>query len=505
MESLNDTQWDVVISGTGLPQSLLALALSRSGKKILHVDRNDYYGGDEAALSLSEADEWAKKHASEPTDTTSTFSHASIAQAPTDGEPGKGKLGHSRGYSLALAPQLLHSKSSLLPALVSSKTNDQLEFQAVGSWFLVNTPPDGSASQAKLTRVPGGREDVFQDATLDLKAKRSLMKFLRFVVNYEEQGDTWEEYRDKPFSSLLEDKFGLVPASHPPILALALSTKSSTDTPSKFAVPRVAKYLTSIGVFGPGFGAVLPKWGGLAEIGQVACRACAVGGGVYVLGKGISEVQQNDDSDMKIYLTDGEVVSSKWLAGVPQDLTHSLSAIQSPEPDVWMTKSISIVSSPLASLFPPTSEGGVTPAGAVIVVQPVDTAEPPVHVFAHSSESGECPKDQCILYASSARADAQGFGVLNHAVEALLQSVGESTEPQVLWSMHYRQRYTSTHDAPSTSDSVITLQSLSPDLAFDDGTLGNVRLAWQRITDGDQEAFLKFEAREGTMEDDELT
>lgn len=25
MESLNDTQWDIVISGTGLPQSLLAL------------------------------------------------------------------------------------------------------------------------------------------------------------------------------------------------------------------------------------------------------------------------------------------------------------------------------------------------------------------------------------------------------------------------------------------------------------------------------------------------
>lgn len=25
MESLNDTHWDVVISGTGLPQSLLAL------------------------------------------------------------------------------------------------------------------------------------------------------------------------------------------------------------------------------------------------------------------------------------------------------------------------------------------------------------------------------------------------------------------------------------------------------------------------------------------------
>lgn len=33
-------------------------ALSRSDKKIIHVDRNPYYGGAEAAFSLQEAQEW---------------------------------------------------------------------------------------------------------------------------------------------------------------------------------------------------------------------------------------------------------------------------------------------------------------------------------------------------------------------------------------------------------------------------------------------------------------
>lgn len=77
MESLEETQWDVTISGTGVAQSLLALyvlfdpprctllivinrALSRSGKKVLHVDKNPYYGGSEAALSLDEAEGWAQ-------------------------------------------------------------------------------------------------------------------------------------------------------------------------------------------------------------------------------------------------------------------------------------------------------------------------------------------------------------------------------------------------------------------------------------------------------------
>jgi RAB protein geranylgeranyltransferase component A len=35
--------------------------LSRSDKKILHIDKNDYYGGAEAAFSLQEAEEWAQR------------------------------------------------------------------------------------------------------------------------------------------------------------------------------------------------------------------------------------------------------------------------------------------------------------------------------------------------------------------------------------------------------------------------------------------------------------
>ena len=35
-------------------------ALSRTGKKVLHIDKNDYYGGSEAALSLQEAKTWAE-------------------------------------------------------------------------------------------------------------------------------------------------------------------------------------------------------------------------------------------------------------------------------------------------------------------------------------------------------------------------------------------------------------------------------------------------------------
>ena len=44
-----EAQYDVVLCGTGLVQSILSAALSKSGKKVLHLDKNDFYGGDHHA------------------------------------------------------------------------------------------------------------------------------------------------------------------------------------------------------------------------------------------------------------------------------------------------------------------------------------------------------------------------------------------------------------------------------------------------------------------------
>jgi RAB protein geranylgeranyltransferase component A len=41
-----EAHYDVVLSGTGLAQSVLSAALSKSGRRVLHLDRHDYYGGD---------------------------------------------------------------------------------------------------------------------------------------------------------------------------------------------------------------------------------------------------------------------------------------------------------------------------------------------------------------------------------------------------------------------------------------------------------------------------
>ena len=42
---MQDEEYDVIILGTGLKECVLSGVLSKEGKKVLHMDRNDYYGG----------------------------------------------------------------------------------------------------------------------------------------------------------------------------------------------------------------------------------------------------------------------------------------------------------------------------------------------------------------------------------------------------------------------------------------------------------------------------
>jgi len=49
-----EDEYDAVVLGTGLTECILSGLLSVSGKKVLHIDRHDYYGGDCASLNLDQ-------------------------------------------------------------------------------------------------------------------------------------------------------------------------------------------------------------------------------------------------------------------------------------------------------------------------------------------------------------------------------------------------------------------------------------------------------------------
>ena len=363
------------------------------------MDKNEYYGGFDAALSLREAAEWAKSV--NDSDQRAKFQKALIKLPKDESEDQPSKiLEQSRKYTLSLSPQLIYAQSKLLPALVSSRVHTQLEFEAVGSWWVHR--------ENRLQRIPSGREDVFADDSLSRRDKIALMKFLRSVVKEQESEDaaeTIERDQDedsRSLTSILESDFKVSSALHQPLLALSLSPLSSQSTKSSYALPRVKRHLTSIGAFGPGFGAVIPKYGGNAEIAQVGCRAGAVGGGVYVLGADVVGHEPADDQDyVKISLSNTETITTKYVVGSTETLSKiDWTKEEDSDPSVKLARTmryIGIVSASLSQLFPQTSENGPIPAGAVVMVDDATEAgeEVPIYLQVHSEDTRECPNAQC--------------------------------------------------------------------------------------------------------------
>eukprot|EP00937_MAST-01D_sp_MAST-1D-sp2_P000562 g562.t1 len=63
--------FDVIVLGTGITESILAGALCRVGRNVLHLDENGHYGADFATFTLREAIEWGKCQRADPAGTPS--------------------------------------------------------------------------------------------------------------------------------------------------------------------------------------------------------------------------------------------------------------------------------------------------------------------------------------------------------------------------------------------------------------------------------------------------
>jgi Rab GDP dissociation inhibitor len=95
-----DQEYDVCVLGTGLTECVLSGLLSVEGLKVLHMDRNDYYGGDCASLNLEQLYKFMKEET-----------------APD------AKLGRSRDYNVDLIPKFLMANGNYYSPLSSTPIN----------------------------------------------------------------------------------------------------------------------------------------------------------------------------------------------------------------------------------------------------------------------------------------------------------------------------------------------------------------------------------------------
>ncbi|KAG5338193.1 hypothetical protein C0989_008010 [Termitomyces sp. Mn162] len=180
-----DGNFDVVIIGTGLAESIAAAALSKTGFKVAHIDENSYYGGNEASISLDELVQWVDTVASSQNPKYTSVSRS--ARIPSQ----------TRQYSICLSPSIITSIGPVISSLISSGV------AKYGGFRLLERV--GVYKSGTIKGVPGSKEDVFKDKHISLIDKRRLMRFLKFAAGEFENEKELEGTDNMSFADLLSN------------------------------------------------------------------------------------------------------------------------------------------------------------------------------------------------------------------------------------------------------------------------------------------------------------
>ncbi|KAL1702914.1 GDP dissociation inhibitor-domain-containing protein [Schizophyllum commune] len=324
-----DSHFDVAIVGTDLAHAVAAAALAKAGLRVVHVDKNAYYGAHDASLAADELG----------------------ADIP-----------HPRRYNIGLAPGLVPAHGPLIDALVASGVARYLDFRLIDRIAL--------ADQDAIHPVPTDKAAIFA-ADIPLLHKRRLMSFLRQQA----------EASDVPSGTL---HTALNAAKLPPDLvnavAYALAFATRADDPAASSLARLRTHLRSAGRYGPS-PFLLPHYGGPGELAQAFCRAAAVGGAVYILGR---DYQIESTAD-KHTLTIDEV---------PDVLTADLLIHHVEDPSlIPIARAIAIIARPISFVNDPEE--------ATVVVFPPSDGGFAVTGLITGSSSMSCPDGSYIVYLST--------------------------------------------------------------------------------------------------------
>ncbi|RVX74563.1 putative secretory pathway GDP dissociation inhibitor 1 [Exophiala mesophila] len=262
-------EYDVIVLGTGLTECVLSGVLSVKGKKVLHIDRNDHYGGEAASVNIEAL---FKKY-------------GNYRQGE---EPWK-KYGRINDWNVDLVPKLLMANGELTNILVSTDVTRYLEFKQIAGSFV----QQGSGARATVAKVPSTATEALSSPLMGLFEKRRAKKFLEWVGAFEDSDPATHGGININRASMKEvyDKFGLEATTRDFIgHSMALySTDEYINTPgqAKETVERIRLYANSMARYGKS-PYIYPLYG-LGELPQGFARLSAIYGGTYMLNTSVDE------------------------------------------------------------------------------------------------------------------------------------------------------------------------------------------------------------------------
>ncbi|CRK98236.1 CLUMA_CG011599, isoform A [Clunio marinus] len=319
------SEFDLVVVGTGFSESIIAAAASRVGKTVLHVDENDYYGGFWASFNF----DTFVSHLEKSKDTQIKKCRLRNCESrwleftedcPDINGWNKDKiLKESRRFNIDLIPKMNFCNGKLVDLLISSNICRYTEFRAVDKVLTV--------LNGQMDIVPGSRADIFTKKNVSIIEKRLLMKFMNQCVEYDKVNNSEEknEFQEFPengkFIDLMEQQRLTENLIHYILHSMCMGNETTTF---KEGIQRIRTYLSSIGRYG-NTPFLFPMYG-CGEIPQCFCRLCAVFGGVYCLGRPITDVKTVESNDEQVVIMkfgDQNITTKKLVHGLASDVLET--------------------------------------------------------------------------------------------------------------------------------------------------------------------------------------
>uniref|UniRef100_A0A336K9D5 Rab proteins geranylgeranyltransferase component A n=1 Tax=Culicoides sonorensis TaxID=179676 RepID=A0A336K9D5_CULSO len=473
------SEYDLIVLGTGLTESIVASAAARIGKSVLHLDINDYYGNNWAAFQLealrniisSNTDDDSSQHRITENAVTKEFDQTTVEILPAkigithieegwfdfntygsvNGWDQEKILKENRKFSIDLTPKLLFAKGEMVALLISSNICRYVQFRAVDR---VATVKEGM-----IKPVPSSRADVFTNKDVTVVEKRLLMKFIEICLKYQndKEIDEFKGFEDKTFEEYLKHKKLTPNLIHYILYAIGMGSK---DTKCMDGVQNVAKFLTSIGHYG-NTPFLFPMYGA-GEIPQCFCRLCAVFTGIYCLASPIKNLyfNQNDDNSLQFQCIDYEdrKLSSKHIVIGPGIVSDQILTEPTSEERTFkcggLSRGVFVTSTPIGGLNQNVGKNGVM----FLKLPPaVGKSHSGAFVLQLDHHSGTCPKGLYLIHIICESLDTPKSDLADYVNQILKttksdiktpsedeeisfsdeQPLDDSTIPTILWSCYF--------------------------------------------------------------------
>jgi len=284
-----DEEYDVVVLGTGLKECVLSTLLSVNSKKVLHMDKNKYYGGESA--SITPLEELYKKFG--------------FASPPVE------KMGRGRDWNVDLIPKFLMANGQLVKLLISSGVTRYLEFKSVEGSYVFK--------KGKIYKVPSDDKEALKSKLMGIFEKRRYRDFLMYVNAFDvEDPTTWKGF--DPHKTAMKEVYASfnLDSNTADFTGHAFGLHRDDEylnEPCLDTIQRIKLYSESLARYGKS--PYLYPMYGLGELPQGFARLSAIYGGTYMLDKPIEGFVYDDSGAVCGVTSGGETAKCKMVVCDP--------------------------------------------------------------------------------------------------------------------------------------------------------------------------------------------